>query len=89
MEFIDHTLRIDNVEGIVEKYGREKTDEYVCKSLIDIFAKQIFLYGLVHVDGHPGNILVRDHPKKPTIPQIVLLDHGHYSRVSDDFRIHF
>ena len=63
--------------------------EYVCKSLIDIFAKQIFLYGLVHVDGHPGNILVREHPSHPKRPQIILLDHGHYCHVSDEFRLRF
>ena len=89
MEFIDHTLRIDDVDKIVDKYGRQQTDQYVSESLIDIFAKQIFLYGHVHVDGHPGNILIRDHPQYKNRPQIVLLDHGHYCRVSDEFRLQF
>ena len=89
MEFIDHTIKIDKASEILEKFGKEMTTEYVCKSLIDIFAKQIFLYGLVHVDGHPGNILVREHPLHPKRPQIVLLDHGHYCHVSEEFRLRF
>ena len=48
MEYIDNAYRIDDIENIQKKFGKKNTDEYVCKALIDIFAKQIFLYGLVH-----------------------------------------
>ena len=89
MEYIGNALRIDNVEGITAKYGSQLTNQYIWQSLIDIFAKQIFLYGLVHVDGHPGNILVREHPLIQGRPQIVLLDHGHYWDVNDEFRLEF
>lgn len=89
MEFISNAYRIDDIEKIVKKYGRKMTDEYVCKSLIDIFGKQIFLYGLIHVDGHPGNILVREHPDHKGRPQIALLDHGHYCSIDDEFRLKF
>lgn len=89
MEYIGNAKRIDDVEGINKKYGTENTTKYVCQGLMDIFAKQIFLYGLVHSDGHPGNILVRDHPQHKHRPQIVLLDHGHYCEVSDSFRLKF
>ncbi|CAI2366364.1 unnamed protein product [Moneuplotes crassus] len=88
MEFIDNAFRIDDVENIKKKY-KEKTTPYVSQALIDIFAKQIFLYGLVHSDGHPGNILVRDHPSDNSRPQIVLLDHGHYCEVGKEFRLKF
>jgi predicted unusual protein kinase regulating ubiquinone biosynthesis (AarF/ABC1/UbiB family) len=30
--------------------------------LIDVFAKMIFMYGHVHCDAHPGNMLVRPNP---------------------------
>lgn len=40
---------------------------------IGIFAKQIFEYGFVHLDPHPGNLLLRFQGGKQ---QLVLLDHG-------------
>lgn len=89
MEYIGNSLRIDNIDEIIAKYGNTNADNYVCKALIDIFAKQIFLYGLVHSDGHPGNILVREHPNHSERPQIVLLDHGHYCDVNEEFRMKF
>ena len=42
-----------------------------------------FISGFVHCDPHPGNILVRAVNSKP---QIVLLDHGQYRELSEDFR---
>lgn len=36
----------------------------------------IFVHGYVHCDPHPGNVLVRNTPKKEL--EIVLLDHGLY-----------
>lgn len=89
MEFIENGIKIDQVEAIYAKFGEALTHKYVCESLIDIFAKQIFWYGLVHVDGHPGNILIREHPEHKGRPQIVLLDHGHYCSVDDEFRLRF
>lgn len=89
MEFIDNALKINQPEEIMDKFGKVLTHQYVCKSLIDIFAKQIFWYGLVHVDGHPGNILVREHPSHKGRPQIVLLDHGHYIEYNEEFRLKF
>jgi aarF domain-containing kinase len=89
MEFIQNGIKIDNAEEIMMKYGEIKTKKYVWDTLIDLFAKQIFLFGHVHVDGHPGNILIRDHPRFRGIPQVVLLDHGHYWTVDDEFRKQF
>ena len=40
----------------------------------------------VHSDPHPGNILVRAHPKHPSKPQVVLIDHGLYVEMSEEFR---
>mmetsp|Transcript_9230 Transcript_9230/g.8162 ORF Transcript_9230/g.8162 Transcript_9230/m.8162 type:complete len:90 (-) Transcript_9230:502-771(-) len=89
MEFIDNAFKIDQVDEILNKFGKGPTQKYVCKSLIDAFAKQIFWFGHVHVDGHPGNILVREHPDHKGRPQVVLLDHGHYITVDEEFRNRF
>ena len=40
----------------------------------------------MHSDPHPGNILVRAHPKHPSKPQVVLIDHGLYVEMSEEFR---
>ena len=49
----------------------------------------IFLHGFVHCDAHPGNIMVRPNPDDHKNPQIVLLDHGFYCTLKDDFRKDF
>lgn len=45
-----------------------------------------FVNGFVHADPHPGNLLVRQRPDKPSRPQIVLIDRGsaHCTPGSDD-----
>lgn len=45
-----------------------------------------FRHGFVHCDPHDANLLVRPHPKDPSRPQVVLLDHGLYRELDDDFR---
>jgi len=45
----------------------------------------IFKHGFVHCDAHPGNILVRPHPKRSEFFQIVLLDHGLYRKLEPEF----
>jgi aarF domain-containing kinase len=37
-------------------------------------------------DPHPGNILIRPHPTKSGVPQLVLLDHGLYVHVDEKTR---
>lgn len=39
-----------------------------------------------NTDPHAANVLVRQHPKYPSKPQIVLLDHGLYRELDDTFR---
>lgn len=60
----------------------------VAKDLVTIFGQMIFKFGHIYCDAHPGNILVRKNPYNGE-PQIVLLDHGLYREVSDEFRINF
>jgi len=55
MEFVEGD-RITDVETLKIKFG---SAEKVSEVLIDIYARMIFLYGHVHCDAHPGNILIR------------------------------
>lgn len=55
----------------------------VMHQFIKIFGQQIFKYGFVHCDPHPGNLLVRTYKGKQ---QLVILDHGLYVNMSDKFR---
>lgn len=50
----------------------------------------MFRYGSVHCDPHGANVLVRPHPdarKGSGRPQLVLLDHGLYRELTEQFRV--
>lgn len=49
------------------------------------FNAMVFEGGFVHCDPHPGNVLVRPHPNRPSKPQLVLLDHGLYRELPRHF----
>ncbi|KAI0040611.1 ABC1-domain-containing protein [Auriscalpium vulgare] len=59
---------------------------WIMQTMVDLFGAQIFRWGWVHCDPHPGNIFVRRHPRHPSRPQLVLLDHGLYVKLSPDFQ---
>lgn len=80
MEFIDG-VKANDLKGIKALGLSPKT---VAASLIDICAEQIYVHGFLHGDPHPGNILIRKLPNGK--PQIVLLDHGLYTQLSEEFR---
>ena len=51
----------------------------VARLLTEAYCKQIFQFGFVHADPHPGNILIQPIRKgNKVVPKIVLLDHGLY-----------
>ena len=56
----------------------------VMKTMIDLFSAQMFLWGWVHCDPHPGNIFVRRQPSGRA--EIVLIDHGLYIQMTPTFR---
>lgn len=56
------------------------------KLISSVFNAQIFENGLVHCDPHQSNVLLREHPTKKGMPQIVLVDHGLYKRLDPDFQ---
>lgn len=83
-EWIDDTVMISNVKGLVSR-------GFDCKRIVldatKIFGNQIFKTGHVHCDPHPGNLLVRNHPNgKPGQHQIVLIDHGLYVELPEHLR---
>ena len=58
----------------------------VLKAMVELFSAQIFEWGWVHCDPHPGNMIVRPHPTIKDAPQLVLLDHGLYIRSNPKFQ---
>lgn len=52
--------------------------------MVDLFSAQMFLWGWVHCDPHPGNIFIRRLPSGK--PELVLIDHGLYIHMSPNFR---
>lgn len=52
--------------------------------MVDIFSAQMFLWGWVHCDPHPGNIFIRRKPSGK--PELVLIDHGLYVHLKPEFR---
>lgn len=80
-EFIDHAVKISNVE---ELHKMKINIKDLDKKLFEIFSYQIFTTGFVHADPHPGNVFVRK--SKDNKAQIVLLDHGLYETISEDIR---
>ncbi len=62
--------------------GLSLTD--VMTIMVDLFSAQIFLWGWVHCDPHPGNIFIRRLPSGK--PELVLIDHGLYVHLKPEFR---
>ncbi|CAL1548366.1 unnamed protein product [Lymnaea stagnalis] len=58
----------------------------ITERLGQLYSEMIFVQGYVHCDPHPGNVLVN---KTKDGPQIVLLDHGLYQTLTDEFRMHY
>ncbi|KIH94646.1 aarF domain-containing kinase [Sporothrix brasiliensis 5110] len=62
--------------------GLSTTD--VMSTMIDLFSAQMFKWGVVHCDPHPGNMFVRR--KASGQAELVLIDHGLYVYMSPTFR---
>jgi len=59
---------------------------YLATLMAHIINKQIFEFGFVHADPHGGNVFVR---KENNEVKIILLDHGIYRQLDDEFRINY
>ena len=82
MEFC-HGCPLSDVQGLRDSGVNLTT---VSRIVTELFSEQIFLHGLVHCDPHPGNLLVRHGPHAGSGPVVVLLDHGLYRQLDEDFR---
>ncbi|MCJ1308250.1 hypothetical protein MMC25_001903 [Agyrium rufum] len=56
----------------------------VMSTMVDLFSAQMFLWGWVHCDPHPGNIFIRRLANGK--PELVLIDHGLYIQMQPKFR---
>ncbi|XP_055879490.1 aarF domain-containing protein kinase 1-like isoform X5 [Biomphalaria glabrata] len=82
MEFCEGG-KVDNVQYMKE---HNISVNQITERLGQLYSQMIFVEGYVHCDPHPGNVLV--HPTDSG-PQIILLDHGLYQTLTDDFRMHY
>lgn len=78
-EFID-AIKISDVDKLKEN-GFSLAD--INTKLFETFGQQIFQFGFVHADPHPGNVFIRRLEGKT---QLVLIDHGLYQHVPEDER---
>ena len=56
----------------------------VMQTMVDLFSAQMFLWGWLHCDPHPGNIFIRRLSNGK--PELVLIDHGLYINMKPKFR---
>ncbi|KZV97486.1 ABC1-domain-containing protein [Exidia glandulosa HHB12029] len=82
-EWIGDAHRLNDGEAIVRRGFNTKS---IMDTVISALSAQTFVFGFVHCDPHPGNILIRPHPADKTKPQVVLIDHGLYVELPDKFR---
>jgi len=80
------SLKPDRTEwkGRRGKGGLGLSTKEVMTTMIDLFSAQIFKWGVVHCDPHPGNIFIRRLPSGK--PELVLIDHGLYVYMHEKFR---
>jgi aarF domain-containing kinase len=56
----------------------------VMTTMVDLFSAQIYKWGVVHCDPHPGNIFIRRLANGKA--ELVLIDHGLYVYLTPQFR---
>lgn len=84
----NRVLTMEFIEGgqvnDLKYYKDNKLNPFeVTNKLGKLYSHMIFITGFVHSDPHPGNIIVR---KRKNETEIVLLDHGLYAELSNEFR---
>ncbi|KAF9212714.1 hypothetical protein CPC16_005522 [Podila verticillata] len=84
MEFIDG-VKVNDVEGLL-KLGVSPT--WVRQTLLEVFAEQMYQHGVVHCDPHAGNILITKDSLTGK-SRFVLLDHGLYRNLDENFRYNY
>jgi len=92
----DRVLIMEYVEGIAVSKAKEIQEmginlKDVAKLLNHCFSQQIFEFGHVHADPHPGNLFISSQKDASgrVKPVLTLLDHGLYQDLSDDTRLQY
>eukprot|EP01094_Clydonella_sp_ATCC50884_P024107 TRINITY_DN5956_c0_g1_i1.p1 TRINITY_DN5956_c0_g1~~TRINITY_DN5956_c0_g1_i1.p1 ORF type:complete len:470 (+),score=114.72 TRINITY_DN5956_c0_g1_i1:119-1411(+) len=85
MEFMDGVF-VNDVDAL-KRMGLSHHD--IMNKMMTLFGDMIFKHGFVHCDPHPGNVLVRKMPGNERRAQIILLDHGLYKELPNDFRLDY
>ncbi|XP_015116584.1 uncharacterized aarF domain-containing protein kinase 1 [Diachasma alloeum] len=80
MEFIEG----GQVNDLDYVYQNNINPYEISEKLGRLYSHMIFITGFVHSDPHPGNILVKKNQMNEA--EIVLLDHGLYAELSNEFR---
>ncbi|VDD87253.1 unnamed protein product [Enterobius vermicularis] len=88
----DRVLTMEFCEGAqindVDYFIKNNINRYdACRKLGVLYSEMIFVKGVVHCDPHPGNVLIHKEPDGNF--KIILLDHGQYLNLPDDFRIKY
>jgi len=78
-------VHIDDVDAV---HAQGVDPQFVSECVGKMYADMIFKFGYVHCDPHPGNVLVRKDTATGR-PQIVLLDHGLYTQLTNKFRLDY
>lgn len=81
MEYVQG-CRVTDTESI-KSLGGSPTG--IAQRIVRVFGDMIHVFGFVHCDPHPGNMMVRKDPESNRI-QLVILDHGNYRRLDGHFR---
>lgn len=83
---VDEKLKPERNEwrGPRGKGGLGLSTREVMTLMVDLFSAQIFRFGVVHCDPHPGNIFIRRQPNGHA--ELVLIDHGLYVYLTPEFR---
>ncbi|KOS17880.1 ABC1 family protein [Escovopsis weberi] len=71
-------------KGLRGRGGLGVSTKEVMTTIVDLFSAQIFQWGVVHCDPHPGNIFIRRLPNGRA--ELVLIDHGLYVYMTPKFR---
>lgn len=74
----------DHWRGRTGRGGLGLSLKDVMGTMVDLFSAQMFIWGWVHCDPHPGNVIVRRQPSGK--PELVLIDHGLYIHMDTEFR---
>ena len=74
----------DEWKGARRTGGLGLSKKEAMTTIIDLFSAQIFKFGIVHCDPHPGNMFLRRLPSGRS--ELVLIDHGLYVYLTPKFR---